>query len=225
MYYSQDDLIEKLNLSARSSNVLHRAGITTLGQLFNLDNLALRNIKSLGSRSIEEILIKCQSISLYDVDDSKQEPSASKSIKIFCGADGIEYQDIPIESLELSSRSCNCLKRAGVSMLSELIRLSESELMKLPQMGAKSVAEIMNLKASSVLIPADESSKGGFYNEPEPQARVKGQNKCVVKELYGALGISPGELFAEITLYLEDYWSEYNPSNSQNLLEDEHICL
>lgn len=222
MYYSKDDSIEKLDLSVRSLNGLHRAGIITVGQLFGLDHLSLRNIKNLGAKSVEEILIKCQSNSLYDADDSEQESPAPKSAKTFCGMDGMEYQDIPIEGLELSNRSYNCLKRAGVSMLSELFGLSEAELLELPNMGVKSVAEIMNLKYGIMLIPAGELTKDGFGDDLETQARVK-LDDCIIKELSSVLGIPSGELFTEIAPYLEDYWNEYAPSNVQNLLEDEHL--
>ena len=222
MYYSKDDSIEKLDLSVRSLNGLHRAGIIKVGQLFGLDHLSLRNIKNLGAKSVEEILIKCQSNSLYDADDLETESPAPKSVKTFCGTDGMEYQDIPIEGLELSNRSYNCLKRAGVSMLSELLSLSEAELLELPNMGVKSVAEIMNLKSGNMLMPAGELTKDGFHDGLEAHARVK-LDHCIIKEISSALGIPFGELFTEATPYLEGYRNKYAPSNGQNLLEDEHL--
>jgi len=50
--------------------------------------------------------------------------------------------DIPVETLNLSVRSFNCLKRAGVSKVSELLDLTEDEIMKMRNFGRKSLDEI-----------------------------------------------------------------------------------
>ena len=50
--------------------------------------------------------------------------------------------DIPVETLNLSVRSYNCLKRAGISKVSELLDLSEDEIMKMRNFGKKSLDEI-----------------------------------------------------------------------------------
>jgi len=47
-----------------------------------------------------------------------------------------------IEDLELSSRSLNCLKKAGVKTVGELIGYSEEELMKFKNFGTKSLVEV-----------------------------------------------------------------------------------
>lgn len=50
--------------------------------------------------------------------------------------------DVPVETLNLSVRSFNCLKRAGISKVSELLDLSEDEIMKMRNFGKKSLDEI-----------------------------------------------------------------------------------
>ncbi len=50
--------------------------------------------------------------------------------------------DIPVESLNLSVRSFNCLKRAGISKVSELLDMSEDEIIKMRNFGKKSLDEI-----------------------------------------------------------------------------------
>jgi DNA-directed RNA polymerase subunit alpha len=50
--------------------------------------------------------------------------------------------DIPVEALNLSVRSFNCLKRAGISKVSELLDLTEDEIMKMRNFGKKSLDEI-----------------------------------------------------------------------------------
>ena len=47
-----------------------------------------------------------------------------------------------IEELELSVRSFNCLKRAGISTVEDLTNKSESEMMKVRNLGKKSLEEV-----------------------------------------------------------------------------------
>ncbi len=55
--------------------------------------------------------------------------------------------DIPVETLNLSVRSFNCLKRAGISKVSELLDLTEDEIMKMRNFGRKSLDEIKQVLA------------------------------------------------------------------------------
>jgi DNA-directed RNA polymerase subunit alpha len=55
-------------------------------------------------------------------------------------ADGMD--DILIEELELGVRSYNCLKRAGVQTIGDLVQKSESELSAIPNFGRKSIEEV-----------------------------------------------------------------------------------
>ena len=50
--------------------------------------------------------------------------------------------EMSIEELELSVRSYNCLKRANISTVEDLISKSESEMMKVRNLGKKSFAEV-----------------------------------------------------------------------------------
>lgn len=54
--------------------------------------------------------------------------------------DGLD--EILIEELELGVRSYNCLKRAGVQTVGELVMKSEAELNSIPNFGRKSVEEV-----------------------------------------------------------------------------------
>lgn len=49
---------------------------------------------------------------------------------------------IPIEDLDLSVRSYNCLKREGINTVSELVALSPTQLMNIRNFGQKSVDEV-----------------------------------------------------------------------------------
>lgn len=50
--------------------------------------------------------------------------------------------DTPIEELELSVRSYNCLKRAGISTVHELTEKSQEDMMKVRNLGRKSLDEV-----------------------------------------------------------------------------------
>lgn len=50
--------------------------------------------------------------------------------------------EMTVEELELSMRSRNCLKRAGINTIEELIQRSEEDMMKVRNLGKKSLDEI-----------------------------------------------------------------------------------
>ncbi|MBR6033231.1 MAG: DNA-directed RNA polymerase subunit alpha [Clostridia bacterium] len=52
--------------------------------------------------------------------------------------------EMPIEELELSVRSYNCLKRAGISTVQDLANKSGSDMMKVRNLGKKSLDEVTN---------------------------------------------------------------------------------
>jgi DNA-directed RNA polymerase subunit alpha len=58
-----------------------------------------------------------------------------------------EQYDTPLEKLNLSTRSCNSLRRAGISTLGQLVEKSREGLPPLPGLGAKSRAEVEELMA------------------------------------------------------------------------------
>ena len=51
--------------------------------------------------------------------------------------------ELPIEELELSVRSYNCLKRAGISTVEDLTIKTEAEMMKVRNLGKKSLDEVI----------------------------------------------------------------------------------
>ena len=53
--------------------------------------------------------------------------------------------DIKIESLMLSNRSANALRRAGILRVDQLIQLTEDDIYNIRNMGAKSVAEVLEV--------------------------------------------------------------------------------
>jgi len=52
--------------------------------------------------------------------------------------------EMPIEELELSVRSYNCLKRAGISTVEDLTNKTQDDMMKVRNLGKKSLDEVTN---------------------------------------------------------------------------------
>jgi DNA-directed RNA polymerase subunit alpha len=57
------------------------------------------------------------------------------------GNNGLD--EILIEELELGVRSYNCLKRAGVQTVGDLVRKTRGELNAIPNFGSKSIEEVI----------------------------------------------------------------------------------
>lgn len=93
----------------------------------------------------------------------------TEQLKLFVGlSDGLEVSDdvalsngatsvsggekgpgtMTIEELDLSVRSFNCLKRAGINTVGELMEKSEDDMMKVRNLGRKSLEEVQQKLAS-----------------------------------------------------------------------------
>lgn len=68
-----------------------------------------------------------------------------------------------IEDLDLSVRSFNCLKRAGIGIVGDLVNRSEEDMMKVRNLGRKSLEEVKKkLEEYGLSFKTDES---GYMNE------------------------------------------------------------
>jgi DNA-directed RNA polymerase subunit alpha len=124
-----------------------------VGQRTDFDKLRLE-VETDGSiepggalREAAEILIK--NLAIFTTADRVDELTGEAAVSgngagaepaAVPGADGLD--EILIEELELGVRSYNCLKRAGIQTVGELVRKSESELNAIPNFGRKSVEEV-----------------------------------------------------------------------------------
>src|SRR6187401_1024147 len=66
---------------------------------------------------------------------------------------------MPIEDLDLSVRSYNCLKREGINTVSELAALSETQLMNIRNFGQKSIDEV-KAKLHEMCLSLKDSAPG-----------------------------------------------------------------
>ncbi|MGN6202449.1 MAG: DNA-directed RNA polymerase subunit alpha C-terminal domain-containing protein [Solirubrobacterales bacterium] len=129
-----------------------------VGQRTDFDKLTL-DLETDGSiepgaalREASEILIK--SLAIFTDADRVEELTAREPVPAV-PADGFSstgesngaasngLDEILIEELELGVRSYNCLKRAGVQTVGDLVRKSRAELNAIPNFGSKSIEEVI----------------------------------------------------------------------------------
>lgn len=85
-------------------------------------------------------------------------------------------EDITIDELDLTVRSYNCLKRANVRTVADILKLSGTELMAIRNMGKKSLVEIISkVEALGVSITVEVQQ---LYSESSKDIeQIKNQNK------------------------------------------------
>jgi len=75
-----------------------------------------------------------------------------------------EVYNTPVETLDLSARTLNCLKRATVNRVGEVLSMPKSDLLKIRNFGQKSLEELSQKLADKGFLP-DEQQEA----EPEEQ--------------------------------------------------------
>ena len=69
-----------------------------------------------------------------------------------------DIEHMTIEELDLSVRSFNCLKRANINTVSDLISKTQDEMIKVRNLGRKSLEEVEHKLAMMGLSLADEDN-------------------------------------------------------------------
>lgn len=132
---------------------------TRVGQITDFDKLSLevwtngvitaREAVSLSSKVLIEHLNLFVNLSDKDYDTEIMVVTDNKKNESVLG--------MTIEELDLSVRSFNCLKRAGINTVEDLITKSEEEMMKVRNLGRKSLEEvILKLKELGFDFPRTE---------------------------------------------------------------------
>ncbi|MDK1018948.1 MAG: DNA-directed RNA polymerase subunit alpha [Actinomycetota bacterium] len=125
--------------------VAYRIGTTQVGQRTDFDSLVL-DVETDGSvtpseamssaggtlRNLFELIAEMDDYDALVPDElAPVEPS------------GQEHLDLPIEALDLSERPRNCLRRAQVQSVGELIEKTEDDLLNITNFGQKSLEEVV----------------------------------------------------------------------------------
>lgn len=150
--------IDVLNLSARSTHGLQRAGINTIEQMLKLSEEDLYEIPMLGKKSVEEILAAQTNLMYIDEylgnfeenhKHSGQTPNKNYETSNLSEQEILEYLDrnhvkTSVLSL-LPARTYNYLLLAGYTELSQIIFMSDAELQEIPHIDSTSAAEIRKI--------------------------------------------------------------------------------
>jgi DNA-directed RNA polymerase subunit alpha len=118
---------------------------TRVEQSTNFDALTL-DIETDGSISPREALASAGDTlrSLVGlVADMSEAPQGLELGEVGATTSGSPDLDLPIEELDLSERPRNCLKRAQVNTIGELIEKSEDDLLAITNFGQKSLDEVI----------------------------------------------------------------------------------
>ena len=76
------------------------------------------------------------------VAEMSDEPQGLELGEVSATAAGSPDLDLPIEDLDLSERPRNCLKRAQVNTIGELLQKTEDDLLAITNFGQKSLDEV-----------------------------------------------------------------------------------
>lgn len=147
-----------------------------VGQQTDYDKLTIE-IETDGSVRPENALayaakiLKDQMTIFINFDEEKAEPSKDAE-----GRDSNEplnpYLDKPVEDLELSVRSANCLKNAEIHYIGDLAQKTDQEMLKTKNFGRKSLNEI-----KALLSEMDLTLGMKFDNWVRPCDREKDENQ------------------------------------------------
>ncbi len=131
----------------------------------NLDKLII-DLETNGTLDPEEAIRYCATILQHQLhafaelqSSEKQEPQTQE----------LEIDPIllrPVDELELTVRSANCLKAENIHFIGDLVQRTEVELLKTPNLGKKSLTEIKDVLAS-------KSLSLGMHLENWPPSSVK----------------------------------------------------
>ena len=125
--------------------VMFEVEAARVGQSANYDRLVL-DIETDGSINPRESLASAAATlrSLVDLIATLSEEPQALELSEPVGANvGVPDLDLPIEDLDLSERPRNCLKRAQVNTIGELLLKSQDDLLNITNFGQKSLDEII----------------------------------------------------------------------------------
>ena len=143
--------VKRVNFEVQSSRV---------GRSLDFDKLVL-DVQTRGTVSAKEVV----ALSAKLLNDY-----ATMFVELVEGMDGMNILvarkedertklfEKPIEEMELSVRSYNCLKRAGIDTIGDLAKKTRAEMMKVRNMGAKSMEEVINkLESYGIVLEGNEN--------------------------------------------------------------------
>ncbi len=142
--------------SDKQRNIEHMIGLIPMDSIFSpirKVNFSVDDTRVGQSVDFDRLTLEIETNGSITPDDALSEAAQilTEELRLFIGfsteekpvqtAPASEW-DVPVETLNLSVRSFNCLKRAGISKVSELLDMTEDEIIKMRNFGKKSLDEI-----------------------------------------------------------------------------------
>jgi DNA-directed RNA polymerase subunit alpha len=145
----------------RQKNVEHVIGLIPLDSIFSpirKVNFSVDDTRVGQSVDFDRLTLEVESNGSITPDDALATAAAilQGQLDLFTGFNADEVPqssepagewDVPVETLNLSVRSYNCLKRAGISKVAELLDMTEDNIIKMRNFGRKSLDEIKQVLA------------------------------------------------------------------------------
>ena len=168
--------IGRLQIDASFSpvqRVAYNVEATRVEQRTDLDKLII-DLETNGTIDPEEAIRRAATIlqeqlAVFVVDLESDQPKAGEQLEE--EIDPILLR--PVDDLELTVRSANCLKAENIYYIGDLVQRTEVELLKTPNLGKKSLTEIKDVLASRGL-------SLGLRLENWPPASLKGDARILV---------------------------------------------
>ena len=129
--------VKKVNYSVENTRV---------GQMVDYDKLTIE-VWTDGSLKPFEALSLAAKVMVSHLELFIDLSEASKNTQVMIEKEESKKEkvlEMPIEELELSVRSYNCLKRAGIATVEDLANKSQEDMMKVRNLGKKSLDEVTN---------------------------------------------------------------------------------
>jgi DNA-directed RNA polymerase subunit alpha len=143
--------VRKVNYSVENTRVGNMTDFDKLTlEVWTNATISARDAVSLGAK------ILCDHLNLFT--DLSESIGAKSTVVEKTEAQRDKVLEMTIEELDLSVRSFNCLKRAGINTVEDLINRTESDMMKVRNLGRKSLDEVIHKLEKMNLGLADEES-------------------------------------------------------------------
>ena len=144
--------------------VNYRVENTRVGERTDLDSLIIE-IQTDGTISPMDALVQAASVLIeqFSVFTDLQQPQrrGPGPGTLVPGSIPSHILDMPIEQLDLSQRTYNCLKRSQITKVGQVMQMSEDELLSLRNFGQKSLEELRERLRQHGLLPEDQEGTGG----------------------------------------------------------------
>jgi len=143
--------VKKVNYTVENTRVGDRTDYDKLTlEIWTNGTIDARDAVSLGAR------ILVDHFALFT--DLSETMGSTSTVVEKAEAQRDKVLEMTIEELDLSVRSFNCLKRANINTVEDLISKTQDEMMKVRNLGRKSLEEVINKLAMMGLALADEEN-------------------------------------------------------------------